>query len=190
MKSLAFKKENGFTLIELLLTLTIVTILVSVGIPSFQHIYHLQKTQTTTNRLIKNINFSRSYAISKGRSITICPTADNLLCSKNWNQKLLIFVDYNANGKRENKQEKILRVVDAAPKNSQITWKAFQNKAFMQFTHFGTTQQNGSLVYCPSNKDTRYARQVVINKGGRPRLTKDQNNNGIAEDTNGRDIQC
>ncbi len=190
MESIVYKKENGFTLIELLLTLTIVTILTSIGIPSFQHLYHSHKTQTTTNRFMQAIQFSRTYAVSRGSNITICPTEDNITCNKNWNNKLLIFVDHNANGNIEIKQEEILRIVDAAPKNSQITWKAFQNKAYMQFTHFGTTQQNGSIVYCPSNKDTRYARQVVINKGGRPRLTRDSNKNGIAEDTKGNDIAC
>lgn len=68
-------RERGFTLVELMITLAVMAILLTVGIPSFQSIFQSNRLATQANEMIGSINLARSEAIKRGANVTITPNA-------------------------------------------------------------------------------------------------------------------
>lgn len=69
------KRHTGFTLVELMITLAVVAILLTVGIPSFQAIFQSNRLATQANEMIGAINLARSEAIKRGANVTVTPSA-------------------------------------------------------------------------------------------------------------------
>lgn len=61
----------GFTLIELMVTLAVIAITLSIGVPSFQGIVSDNRMSGAANNLIGAMNVARSEAIKRGRSVNV-----------------------------------------------------------------------------------------------------------------------
>lgn len=68
-------RERGFTLVELMITLAVMAILLTVGIPSFQTIFQSNRLATQANEMIGAINLARSEAIKRGANVTVTASA-------------------------------------------------------------------------------------------------------------------
>lgn len=152
----------------------------------------VQRSQATSviNWLTTSVMFSRHAAVSLGTTVTLCPSRDGLTCGGKWHQGTIVFTDPNQNRIMDNNETLLQRFQYPLP-NGTVTWRAFQNRQYLQLTSDGFTNfQNGSFVYCPAGRDNRFARQLIINMQGRARRARDRNGNGIVEDSRGRDISC
>ena len=72
----AMKQQSGFTLIELMITIAVVAILVTVGIPSFQTLLQSSRMATQSNELIAGLNTARSEAVRRNANIQVRPLDD------------------------------------------------------------------------------------------------------------------
>ena len=88
-------KQQGFTLIELLVTIAIVGILATIGIPAFKDMVDRTRVTTATNSFITEIQYTRSEAIKRGVSVTICTSTTYTGCSgsDNWANGWIVKVD-------------------------------------------------------------------------------------------------
>lgn len=66
------RRSAGFTIVELLFTVVIASILLAVAVPSFRGMMASNRLVTQTNDLIGAMNFARSEAITRNRTITFC----------------------------------------------------------------------------------------------------------------------
>lgn len=64
-------RQTGFTLVELMITLVVMAILLTVGIPSFQAIFQNNRLATQANEMIGAINLARSEAIKRGVNVSV-----------------------------------------------------------------------------------------------------------------------
>jgi type IV fimbrial biogenesis protein FimT len=73
----------GFSIVELMVTLCIAAILFAVAIPSFRQMMASNRLSTQTNDLIGAVNYARSEAITRNRTITLCRTSSEIdtVCS-------------------------------------------------------------------------------------------------------------
>lgn len=71
--------DNGFTLVELLITVSILAILATVGVPSFQAIIQNSRATALTNDLVSALNLARSEATKRGIAVSVCATNNNWL---------------------------------------------------------------------------------------------------------------
>ena len=88
-------RSAGFTLIELMLTLVIMAILITVGVPSFVDFIASQHVRTTASDIVGDMSFARAEAIKESRRSILAPlTAD-------WKDGWQVCVDLNANNSCE-----------------------------------------------------------------------------------------
>lgn len=166
----------GLTLIELLVTISVLAIGLSIGVPSMSSLINNSRAATATNDFIAHLNFARSEAIKRGTEVTLCKTADpsaaSPVCSTtaSWHTGWLIFVDGNTLGTLDGTgatADKLLRIRQATASNINIS---------------GTTSFANSITYRPNGrlKDTDKGtltitvsgleRQLFLSNAGRVRV--------------------
>ena len=79
---------QGLTLIELMITIVIAAILLSIAIPSFNHLIQRNRITTYANEMATTVNLARSEAIKRGTSIVITSAAGNDW-SQGWNLNIV-----------------------------------------------------------------------------------------------------
>ena len=92
-------KENisystGFTLIELLITIVIVGLIASIGIPSFTQTIRSSRLTTNANQLIASLSLARSEAIKRNGTVFVRRKGAT---SQNGDIGWDVFIDLNAN---------------------------------------------------------------------------------------------
>ena len=81
------KSIKGFTLIELMVALVVLSILTSVGVPSFSKMIKNSRQSATYNALISDLSFARSEAVKRSNVVVVCARNTDTSCqaSNDWN---------------------------------------------------------------------------------------------------------
>lgn len=181
-------RSGGFTLVELLITIILVSIITSLAIPSFSDFIQKSQRHASVTQMISLINLARNTAIMEQQTITLCPLDEQNQCAHNWNGDITAFRDSNAD-KALSSMEEIIRVNPPSPGGR---WEANTgSRPYFRFTPTGIANYAiGNMIWCPRSGDMTSSAQVIINMGGRVRLSKDSDGDGIAENSNGMPIKC
>ena len=111
-------KHKGFTLIELVMSIAIVAILLTVGIPSFQALITNNRITTQTNDFVSDLAHARAEAVRRNSLVTICQsnTGTSCVASSSWGDGWIVFTDPDGDGTLVTANgETILRVRGAMP---------------------------------------------------------------------------
>lgn len=73
---------KGFTLVELMVTIAVLAILVTVGIPSFVTLMNNTKADTESTDLYRALNYARLEAINRGMNVRVRPQTANTWTSQ------------------------------------------------------------------------------------------------------------
>jgi type IV fimbrial biogenesis protein FimT len=65
---------RGFTLLELMVTIAVLAILTTVGVPSFRLLVQNNRVTTQTNELVTALNVGRTEAVKRGRNVQVAVT--------------------------------------------------------------------------------------------------------------------
>ncbi len=92
-------KHSGFTLIELMITLAIVGILLTLGVPSLKTFMQGNQLIASSNELISALHVARSEAIKLNSRVSICESSNGTSCSTtgSWKNGWIVFVDFDGN---------------------------------------------------------------------------------------------
>lgn len=182
---------RGYTLVELLITLAVVTVLLGLGLPSFQHLLATERGAAAMNQMLGAVSLARSQAVLQRHTVTLCPgDATGCLGRHQWHRGALVFVDRDGDA-RLDPGDTLVRAFPGLTPGERIYWRAFRNRSYLQFHRLGYTRwQNGNFLYCPPDNDARRARMVILNAAGRLRSARDSDGNGIVENASGRDVVC
>lgn len=182
--------HQGTTLIELITVLAILAILTQVGTSGWVETYQEHQSNRVARDLLAAVRIARSSSVLQHQIVTICPSIDDSACTRDWGHGILVFLDTNRNGTRE-PQDRVIHRFQPARRGSTLSWRSFRKKPYLQLTPRGwTNQQNGSFIYCPPDRDPRFARVIIVNKLGRARQGIDRNGDGVDETASGKDIEC
>ena len=62
---------RGFTLLELMVTIAVLAIIATLGVPSFRELIQNNRVTTQTNELVTALNFARAEAVKRGRTVRV-----------------------------------------------------------------------------------------------------------------------
>lgn len=184
------KKQHGLTLMELIIGMAIVAILATGAIPSFYSFFQKFRLDSEVEKWLLGFNLARQSAITSENIVTLCPSSDGKNCSKVWQDGGIVFVDSNFDHQKD-ADELLLHQIESGKPNFLISWKAFQNRKYIQFQPNGFTwDQNGTLRVCSTDKSLKYNRALIVSRSGRIRMSTDENKDGVHEDSKGDQINC
>lgn len=159
---------KGLTLLELLITLSIIAIIASWAIPSFQAMQAKQEFSNLFYLIRQQINLARSHAVTTQRDIVICASSDLLRCQNDqWHQGILTFIDSNRNRKLD-LNETIIATTPTLLKYGTLTWHGNASHPHQVVFQADSGLPRGSMghfSYCNFN-DVAYQQDFAIGMMG------------------------
>jgi type IV fimbrial biogenesis protein FimT len=110
-----YKNQRGMTLIELMLTLTILSIMVSVAVPSMKALFEEDNITGIAKRFEKSAVLAKSHAIRLGAVVRIRPINTNSDWSQGW------FLEYSKVAADGTITAELLQTYPALPGNLTLT---------------------------------------------------------------------
>ena len=168
IKSRLPRHERAFSLYEALVTLTVVSTVTTVAVPSFQQLTSSQRMSGAVNSLVTALNLTRSETIKRGERAALCPSSDGRTCRNNtvWEEGYLLYIDRNGNHEFDT-GETAVRMFGATP------GLHIRSAHRDQVTYQPNGMASGSTItitFC--DKHGRGApRAVIVSNSGRPRTS-------------------
>lgn len=158
---------KGFTLVELMVTLSVIAILVTVGIPALGEFVHDTQQKTAFSKLISAYAFARQEAVHRGKGVSICPVKriKPTQCTNNWSEGVLIYINKAGGSKFQAGDEKLKFVL--FPENITLDWK--KNTYLMTINPEGGTAA-GSFTLKKTDGSSPF--KLIISSIGRSRIEK------------------
>lgn len=179
------ERQHGVTLLEMMVTLAIAAILLMAVAPNVQSILTKNKVSAEINEVSGILQFARYTAIDEQTTAVVCPSSDFTNCSNDWNAAKMVFIDANANGARDSAE---MLLLTSQPISSTNTMSASENS--IRFLDSGGVQAAINITLCPKSKDATFSRALFVSLQGRTRISVDNNNDGIHEDSAGVNLSC
>lgn len=164
-------QERGFTLIELFITLAVLSILLTLGVPSFAKQIQNTRTKTAALALLDAVNHARTLAVSNNKRATLKPLGGG------WLDGWEVFIDENNNGIRDNEEITVYQT------NAQVSVRIHSNQPLNNYVSFiGTGEsryvgranaggfQAGTFKVCPQENGEGHA--LILARSGRMRMEK------------------
>ena len=180
-------KAAGFTLVELLVTIALASIVITLGVPSFQDVVKRNRVTSETNAFIGALSLARSEAVKRGVHVRVCnlgrPGMSDDGCSAGLHDSgVIIFADLNEDGDFQGSgadADEMINVLPEPPSSlaldgatAQSDSIAYTANGFLYIDSSGDSEtvrtvevyleDAGSLV------SSDYGRRIVVTPLGRP----------------------
>ncbi len=162
------RTNRGFTLYELLVTMSLVAILVSIGLPSFSGTLARSRQATEINALFHAIHLARKESIRRRQVVTLCPSADGRSClrQEDWSSGWILFNNADQDSPPEVDEGEFVVLRHHVNESFRVT---ANRRAFtLRATYKRAT--NGTFVVC-DRRGRVPARALVVSYTGRPRVS-------------------
>lgn len=136
------KISAGFTLIELLVVISIITVLMAIGVPSYRYVTNSNRLSAEVNGLLGDMQLARAQAIKEGIPVSVCSSADQINCngSNDWSSGWIVFTDPAGTGVRDGddvvlRTQKALHTGDKlVDPSGTLSHATFNRAGFLSFT--------------------------------------------------------
>lgn len=154
---------KGFTAIEMVLTITIVSMMISMAIPSFTSMMTRYRLSNENTLLMLNFVLARGEAVNRSTRVSICQSSDGANCTNGgWATGHIVFVDGSTVGTVD-AGDVILKVTGAVASGDSMTPN---NTSFVSFNSTGIPSTNLTITTCKSGF---VGAQVIVYPSGRIR---------------------
>ena len=159
-------EQRGLTLVELLVTLTLASIVLTLGVSGFQAMVANNRMAGAANGLIAHLQYARSEAVNRAGRVTVCPSSDGATCLSAdpsvWNQGYLV-----ATLDASSDPDEILMIVPDDDLRGLDVDSGGRERFIFQHDGSGTA---GTLRLCDPSDSSRI-RLVVVSAVGRSYVT-------------------
>lgn len=181
----------GFTLVELMVTVGLVAIVLTLGVPSMRELILNNRLATDYNNMLMSLTLARAEAIKRGARTRVCirnATPDCNGTATQWENGWLVIVDTNGNDTMTTADGDLI-VQDQSALTDGTTLRGNNNVTrSVGFNTRGFSGSSGTLTLCDS-RGADEARGIVIFNTGRARRAEDTNGDGIV-DVGGVNLTC
>jgi type IV fimbrial biogenesis protein FimT len=164
---MATRSSTAFTLLEMMITIAIMAILVTMGVPAFVEFSQKQAISAAINSLHNDLLLARSHAIYEDVPVVACPGAAPSGCtdSTQWSDGWIVFADSNADRAMQVNET----VIRSGMAIEHMVIQSSRGRTSFRFYPDGSTPgSNGSVSFCgPGGPEL--ARKLVISNLGRIR---------------------
>ena len=172
----------GFTLVELLVTVAIIGISLTLGVPAFKDTIRNSVLTSVINEFVASLNFARSEAVKRGVFVTVRKTSTS--SSVGWEGGWQVFTDINSNGELNSSDDQVLRVHE--PLRSNLTLRGNHNVINrISYKSSGESNNIGSFALCDTSvggaPTKRTSRLLTVSILGRITQATDSDSDGILE---------
>jgi type IV fimbrial biogenesis protein FimT len=133
------RSQHGFTLYELMITLMIVAVILTFGIPNLAAYRQNGRMTATANDLHAAFHLARSESARARTNITICASADPMgvasTCDGTWDQGYIVFVDTDGDLLRAGPTETVLRA--HPPSQTGVIMRFANNASYFSYAATG-----------------------------------------------------
>ena len=153
----------GFTLIELMVTIALLSILLTLGVPSFHSLIRNMSLTTQANQFVASVQLARSEAVRRNRSVLLSAQAGNT--ALHWERGWQVWSDNNGNGSLD--AGELIRQFGSLGGNaltSDTAMLRFTSNGFLD----GRTPQGHLFSLTPSSCAGVSGRSISINGTGHP----------------------
>lgn len=168
--------QQGFTLIEVLITVAIASILLSIAAPNFSTLIKNTRMTSAANEFAGALYLSRSEAIKRGTTVTLCKSANGSACTtaNNWEQGWIVFEDANNNAVVDS-GETIIRINEGEETGSSVTMVGNSTNVSSRITYLPTGRITnfgigGTTINLCDGRTGDVGRNIVISRAGRFRI--------------------
>ena len=160
---------RGFSLYELLMTITLVALVLTLGIPSFGSVVANHRLRVEVDALFHAVHVARKGSVVRRRVITICPSHDGIDCEPglDWSMGWMMFVNTDRDQPAVRDDDEAILRFHPVDQNTRIT--ANRRSFTLRSTELRAT--NGTLVVC-DRIGRAVPRALVISYTGRPRVAR------------------
>lgn len=164
-------KNTGFTVIELMITVGVIDILLTVGLPGLQGTISHIGTNNQAKTLVASLNFARSEAIKRGIPVSVCGSTDGVDCAAaSWSDGWIVFVDSNSDAEGATGSvdagDIVLLVYQGLGGNALTFTAALQR---YDSRGLGLNPAVQTFLLCPADSNADNAQSVEISITGRGR---------------------
>ena len=163
-------RSFGFTLIDLLVTLSLVTILLTIGLPNFSSQIQKSRVKTATVSLQEALQLTRVQAVSSNRRATITKQHE-------WDEGWEVFIDKDNDGLRSADENLIqqhekfdgVHITANKPVKNYVSYIGTGESRNASGSAGGAFQA-GTFTICPDKKGAGY--ELILARGGRVRMNE------------------
>lgn len=157
---------KGFTLIELMITVTIMSILLTVGLPSFQSIIASSRLTSAANGMVSALQLARVEAVKQSKPVVIAKK------NGNWQNGWVVFVDLNSTSASsyvpvQDANEPTLASFDSLSPTIMVKNNLATSGTQLYYKISGQSNKRGTFSFCTNPGTNQDFRSVVIAATGR-----------------------
>lgn len=162
-------RTEGFTLLELLVAMTVATILLTVGVPSFFRMIAENQRLTNSAEFFSALIYARSEAIARNNEVVLCASSDETTCGNDaaWHEGWLIYanLDRGNAAPEPDAGEPLLRT--HGPLDGDFTLTSDDFPARVVYRPSGRPGDTGSFHLC-AGRESISDRAIEVTSTGRP----------------------
>ncbi len=163
------KSQTGFTLIELMIVLLIVSVVSAIGGPIFNETIKRNRLRTQADRILTTLNLTRSEAVKRNQSVSICRSSDGVSCTGDWEDGWIVFTNRDGDDTVDAGVDQVIRVYRGINKGYTLSGTI----AASTLTYFGDGSYAGgagTINICSPDANVEQGWSLMLNKVGRPRV--------------------
>ena len=162
------RDQTGFTALELIVTMAIIAVLLTMGVPAVQNYSWNLRMKTTMDQLQTDLNQARSHAISHNSQAIICPATDGNVCSglPAWQNGWIVFTDINGDRQRQDSEP----LHQHAGAVSLLGISSSRSRKYIRFFPNGSAPgSNVTILFC-DKRGAAHAGTITVSNSGRIRM--------------------